>query len=61
MKLNGISIYQFIFFVILLNDCTVQGAYMKFVDDPAQRKLCGMKESESVCKADNKCMWYDFQ
>jgi len=54
----SVSIYQFIFFALLTNVCT---AYFKFVEDPTQRKLCQVKQSESVCKQDEKCAWDNMQ
>ena len=48
------GIYQSIFVVFLVNLCAVQAAYHKFVDDPAQRKLC-RAHTYSACVSDKKC------
>ena len=58
---KGCSIFQLILFALLLNFWAVQAAYVKFANDPAQRKLCQVKKSENVCKQDDKCAWNDIQ
>ena len=49
-----------ILFTFLLNVCVVQAAYHKFVNDPAQRKLCRAK-NKFTCGQDEKCGWNDVQ
>ena len=58
---KGFSIYQFIFFVLMLNAWAVHAAYHTFVDDPEQRNLCREKTSESACSQDEKCGWNDIE
>ena len=54
-------IYQFIVFAILLNFYAAQADFVKFVNDPAQRKLCRVNKIETTCKQDDKCAWDDMQ
>ena len=53
--------YQLLFFALALHVCAVESAYVKFANNPEQRKLCRVNTNKSTCDQDGKCGWNDWQ
>ena len=53
--------YQLVLFALALHVCVVGAANYVMVNDPAQRELCRVKTSKSVCLQDSKCGWNPWQ